>query len=406
MKAKKKSRSSDAPSHRSKAEKSPSKHPERTPKLSPGDAEKLINELEAQNQELREKQREVEEARRRYLDLYDLAPIGYFVLNQKGTIMESNLPGARMLGLPRNQIIGTPFVLFVAREFTHPFYEHLKKVFSSNTKQACELKMSQKYQNSVKYVSMESIALETDKSATCRSAVIDITERKSAEKELIQTREELLERNTQLRRLSAGLLDTQEEERSRVAVDVHDSFASLLCAIKDELRPFLGKGEDDRLNQVFYQLDIAIRDAMRIQSGLRPPALDDLGLFPALKMLCREFQNSHSHIHVEKRFLLGEDGVPDSIEVPIFRITQEAFDNIAAHSGADSVTIAVARRHSLIELVIRDNGKGFNVEESFDGGKGRGLSVMRERADLSGGLFDIESEPGKGTTLRVSWPFA
>jgi signal transduction histidine kinase len=197
----------------------------------------------------------------------------------------------------------------------------------------------------------------------------------------------------------------QLKERSRVAGDVHDSFASLLCAIKDELQPLLGKGEDDRLNQVFYQLDIAIRDAIRIQMALRPPVLDDLGLLPALDALRRKFQENHSNIHVGKKFLLKNE-VPDSIEVPIYRIAEEAFDNIAAHSGADSVTISLARKDSLIELVIQDNGHGFNVEKMLSGGTGRGLSVMRERADLSGGLFDIESEPGKGTTLRVSWPFA
>lgn len=405
MKVKKKTKSPSPAIVRSKAEKSFSQHPQRTPKLSPRECEKLIGELEAQNQELREKQREIEEARRRYLDLFDFAPVGYFVLNQEGTIMESNLPGARMFGLPRNQIIGTPFVLFVTREFLHPFYDHLKKVFSSHTKQTFELELSQKYQQSVNYVSINSIALKTGKNEVCRSAVIDITERKLADKELSEAREELFRKNALLQRLSARLLETQEEERSRVAGDVHDSFASLLCAIKDELQPLLGKGEDDRLNQVFSQLDIAIRDALRIQMSLRPPALDDLGLFPALNMLCREFQNTHSNVHVEKKFLLKGE-VPDSIEVPIYRIVQEAFENIAAHSGADSVTIALTRKDSLIEFVIRDNGHGFDVEKMLDSRVVGGLSAMRERAALSGGLLEIESKAGKGTTLRVSWPFA
>jgi PAS domain S-box-containing protein len=406
MKAKNKFRPSDPKAAlRSRAKKPLSQHLRGSPKIPPGDAQKLINELEAQNQELREKQQEIEEARKRYLDLYDFAPIGYFVFDQRGTIVEANLTGARLLGLPRNQTIGTPFALFVDRESMHSFNEHLKKVFSSHTSQTCELKMSQKYQKSVNYVSIESIASDTDKGPTCRSAAIDITERKSVEKELAEARQELVQWNAQLRQLSARLLETQEEERSRVAGDVHDSFASLLCAIKDELQPLLGKGEDDRLNQVFYQLDIAIRDAIRIQMALRPPVLDDLGLLPALDALRRKFQENHSNIHVGKKFLLKNE-VPDSIEVPIYRIAEEAFDNIAAHSGADSVTISLARKDSLIELVIQDNGHGFNVEKMLSGGTGRGLSVMRERAVLSGGLFDIESEPGKGTTLRVSWPFA
>ena len=123
-------------------------------------------------------------------------------------------------------------------------------------------------------------------------------------------------------------------------------------------------------------------------------------------MLCREFQDGHSYIQIEKRFLLEEGEIPDSIEVPIYRIAQEAFENIAAHSGADLVSISLTRKDSFIEFVIQDNGQGFNVEEILTRGTEGGLSTMRERALLSGGLFLIESEAGKGTTLRVSWPFA
>ena len=401
MRTRRKTGSSGAASLRSRSARHPSGRLQRTPKISPRDAE-----LEAQNQELREELREIEEAKKRYLDLYDLAPMGYLVFDQKGRIVESNLTGARLLGLPRNQIIGMPLTFFLTRESMYPFHQHSKKVFSSNTQEACELEMRQRYQKSVIYVSVESLASKTDKSATCRSAVIDITERKLAEKELIETRAELVEANAQLRRLSARLLETQEEERGRIAGDVHDSFASLLCVVKNQLQPLLGKGEDDRLNKVFNQLDIAIRDAIRIQMALRPPVLDDLGLFPALNMLCREFQNSHPQIHVKKKVLLEEGKVPDSIEVPIYRIAQEALDNIVTHSGADSVKISLAGRDSFIEFAVRDNGKGFDAEEKLTSGTGAGLSTMRERAVLSGGLFDIESAAGKGTTLRVSWPFA
>lgn len=103
---------------------------------------------------------------------------------------------------------------------------------------------------------------------------------------------------------------------------------------------------------------------------------------------------------------MEEGEIPDSIEVPIYRIAQEAFENIAAHSGADLVSISLTRKDSFIEFVIQDNGQGFNVEEILTRGTEGGLSTMRERALLSGGLFLIESEAGKGTTLRVSWPFA
>jgi signal transduction histidine kinase len=125
-----------------------------------------------------------------------------------------------------------------------------------------------------------------------------------------------------------------------------------------------------------------------------------------LDALCREFQDGHPNIHLRKEFLPEGSEVPDSIEVPIYRIAQEAFDNIAAHSGADAVSISLARKDSFIQFGVEDNGRGFNVEEILARGTARGLSIMRERAVLSGGLFDIKSVAGKGTTLRVSWPFA
>jgi len=150
------------------------------------------------------------------------------------------------------------------------------------------------------------------------------------------------------------------------------------------------------LNEVLHQLDIAIQDARRIQKDLRPSVLDDIGLFSALTMLCREFQDDHSHIHLERQFLLEEGEVPDSIKTPIYRVAQEALKNIADHSMADSVNVSLTRKDSFIEFVIHDNGQGFNVEEILASGMGGGLSALRERAVHSGGLFSIESEDKKG----------
>lgn len=388
----------------SRSEKPLSRESPRTPRRLPEETERLIDELTAQNEKLKVRQREIEAERMRYLDLYDFAPIGYFILNRKGTIIDLNLTGARLLGLPKNQAIDLPFAFFLPRDYLHAFNQHLRKVFSTGAGARCELRLSRKYQKSVDYVSVESVALNRDGDATCWSAVFDVTEKKSAEKEILEARQELIQKNVQLRHLSSRLLEVQEEERTRVAVDVHDSFASQLCAIREELRPLLGKGEDDRLNQVFTHLNTAIRDAGRIQYSLRPPALDDLGLISALNMLCRNFQNRHPYVRVEKELLPAEENVPHSIETPIYRIAEEALENIATHSHADLLVVSIIRRDSLIEFSIRDNGQGFNVEEILSSGAGKGLLMMRERAMLSGGTFEIESTIGKGTTLRASWP--
>jgi signal transduction histidine kinase len=104
---------------------------------------------------------------------------------------------------------------------------------------------------------------------------------------------------------------------------------------------------------------------------------------------------------VEKKFGIEEREVPDSLKTPIFRICQEAMNNIAKHSQASLVNLSLKKGDARIGLSLQDNGQGFDLEAVK---KGMGLSTMRERAQLSGGAFDLESTIGKGTVIWVSWP--
>ena len=140
---------------------------------------------------------------------------------------------------------------------------------------------------------------------------------------------------------------------------------------------------------------------------LRPSTLDDLGVLATLGWFCREYQKIYSHIHIEKEIGLQENEVSTPRKVVIYRLTQEAMNNIAKHSQADLVRLSLRKQEAQIEWVIEDNGMGFDLEKilSSEGSKrGLGLSSMRERTELSGGKFMIESIQGKRTTLRASWP--
>ncbi len=413
--ATKKSRSRET--LRNKAEKIVSKRPKRTSRISERDTQKLIHELEVhqielemQNDELRSKQIEIEEARDRYLDLYDFAPVGYFTFDKRGKILEVNLTGANLLGLPRSRLIGSLFTLFVEADFINSFHTHLKKVFSSELVQTTELRIRQRGKKSLVYVSLRSMAIRSAEEMRFRSAVIDITERKLAEEEPIKARQELAKANERLRYLSNGLLMFQEEERGRIALEVHDGFTSSLSAIKYRLQDIPRELKDRYgLEEMSNQLEVAIGEARRIQTSLHPSALDDLGVVPALNWFCREFQKTYPLINIEKQFQLGEDGIPDSIKIAIFRITQEALNNTARHSKANRVSLFLTTKDGSIDLVIRDNGQGFDVESMLSGGgpqRGLGLSNMKERVALSGGSFHIESAPRKGTIVRASWPSA
>jgi len=260
----------------------------------------------------------------------------------------------------------------------------------------------------------------------------DITERKRAEEDLrqrtleLQQLTETLERrvkerttelekaNEALRHLSSKLLSGQEDERKRIAGDLHDTIGSCLAAIKFKVEMTLeqiGKTPNvvtESLNTIIPVVQEGIEECRRMQQDLRPSMLDDLGLLPALSWFCRSFQTIYSGIRIEQEIDLQEDDIPQILKIVVFRVIQEAMNNVAKHSKADLVHFSLRKRDERIALVLQDNGRGFSPEKINSqraAVKGLGLTSMRERAGLSGGSFDIESVEGKGTIIRASWPF-
>lgn len=218
--------------------------------------------------------------------------------------------------------------------------------------------------------------------------------------------EELRKANEALRYLSSRLLSAQEDERKRIAGELHDSIAASLGAVKfkieriaDEIKG--GHGSAESLQDLGSNVTEISNEVRRIMADLRPSILDDLGIIAAVNWFGREYQKTYSHIFVDSQIGVAEDEVPDSLKTPIFRISQEALNNIAKYSKASLVNLSLRREDNQIELTIRDNGQGFSLEKVK---RGLGLSTMKERAQLSGGVFDLESALGKGTLIRVSWP--
>jgi len=167
-----------------------------------------------------------------------------------------------------------------------------------------------------------------------------------------------------------------------------------------------GVAGPELLEVIVSRVQDGIKETRRIMADLRPSVLDDLGILAAINWFCREFQNTYSHIHIEKQIDIREDKVPDSLKTVIFRIIQEALNNIAKQSEAEFVQICFRQIGNIIELTIQDNGQGFDIGKNLseDGSrKGLGLLGMRERAELSSGSFTIESIAGEGTTICVSW---
>ena len=223
----------------------------------------------------------------------------------------------------------------------------------------------------------------------------------------------LNESKEQLKALSSQLIIAQEEERKQVAGEIHDAIGSSLSAVKFTVERALSKIRQTApeisglLEPIIPIVQESIEECRRIQQALRPPMIDNLGLLATLSWFTRTFQSVYSHIRIEKEIGLKEKDLPINLRMVIFRIIQEAMNNLAKHSQADWVGLILQKSKGRIELFVRDNGKGFNVNRLLarkGPKKGMGLLSMKERALLSGGTLSVESAVGKGTVVKAVWP--
>jgi signal transduction histidine kinase len=141
-----------------------------------------------------------------------------------------------------------------------------------------------------------------------------------------------------------------------------------------------------------------------MQQALRPPILDDLGILTAVRSLCREFQRANPSTEIRASSRVEEQDIPEQLKIVIYRISQEALNNIVKHSRADRVSFTVSQDKDNLELLIEDNGSGFDLREALEEAQGMGIASMKERAQYSGGVFSLISSKGNGTVIRVSWP--
>ncbi len=224
----------------------------------------------------------------------------------------------------------------------------------------------------------------------------------------IKIEEQLKESEKKLRYLSSELMTAQETERKRIAGELHDSVVASLGAIRFSIEKILDKEEHDQstredLQNIIKTVQQTAVETRRVMAALRPSVLDDLGIVPAINWFCREYEKIFSHISVEKQIDINENALNEnsSLRTPLFRICQEALNNVAKHSKASLVNLRLYATSGQIELTIRDNGQGFDTGTVT---RGLGLSTMRERTELSGGTCSIESVKGVGTTVRCVWP--
>lgn len=233
--------------------------------------------------------------------------------------------------------------------------------------------------------------------------IIDITAQKNTEDALRLSQREL-------KILSGKLLETQEEERKRIASELHDSIGQSISAIKFGMENAMREYESSLpgpgklyLRKVIGKLRDTIDEVRNISMNLRPSLLDDLGLKATIKWFVREFCSVFPEISVDCRIEVAESDLSDLQKIVIFRIIQESLNNIGKHAEASKVFVELLESGDMLTLSVKDDGKGF-ARETLYAGQGFGLSSMRDRVKLTDGELAIESAPGAGTHIRVAWP--
>ena len=230
----------------------------------------------------------------------------------------------------------------------------------------------------------------------------------------------LAESNEQLRRemaereaLHRKLLYAQEEERRRIARELHDQMGQNLTALNVGLKSLLDRqsrsGLGNRVQRLQELATQTARDLHRVAVELRPAALDDLGLAKAIRALTEIWSTRHG-IDVDLEAGQYEPaGISSEIETTLYRIIQEALNNVAKHSGATRVALVLRRTAGHVQAIIEDDGRGFDARLAPRSGNGRGrlgLLGIQERLGMVGGDFKVESAPGRGATLLVRIPIS
>ena len=336
-------------------------------------------------------------AEQAYRALIESMNEGALTLTVDKTILYANQCFARMVKCPLEQVMATSFRRFLSTEDRATLRSLLKRPNKSGFKIQMHLIAGDGSRMPVQ-LSIRPLARDGSETAAVGMVVTDMTE--------VRRNEELL------RLLSHGLVQAQEAERRRVALELHDNITQLLCAVlvrcqalADRLSPRRGPMQREVI-QLREMLGHTAEEVERISRNLRPSVLDELGLVAVLRDTSAEFAK-----RTGVSFNLACAPLPErlsaDIELTLYRILQEALKNVEKHARARQVTVSLRQQGLLVQLVIKDDGIGFNPNHRPGRRKGKsglGLLGMRERAGYVGGALDVTSAPGQGTTIQAQIP--
>jgi PAS domain S-box-containing protein len=366
---------------------------------------------------------------------------GVFGVDLEGLCVFINPAGARMIGLEPWQVLGQN--MHILTHHSHADGAHypmddcpIYNAFRQG--QPCRIDSEVFWRQDGSSFPVEYSSYPVFDQGQVRGAVVtfvDITERKRAEDALHQAKNELelrvAERThaletalQQLRELAAWSDTVREEERTRIAREVHDELGSLLVALKMDVdwldkrlseqvpgvAPRLQTSPDgmhekmrSKCQGMSRQIERAVVNVGRIITDLRPSILDHQGLWGALEWQAQEFVQSAEQQLLWRMEVNERLELPEPMAMAVFRIFQEMLSNVGRHARAHTVDIDIALREGWLHLCVEDDGCGA-LPQAFESPQAYGIMGMRERARHFGGVIEIDSQPGRGTCMRLSMP--
>jgi PAS domain S-box-containing protein len=339
-----------------------------------------------------------EENRERFRSVFESSAVGMALVADDGHWIQVNKALCEILGYSEQELLATDF-----QSLTHPddleadLY-YAQKVFAGQTRFYHIEKRYIHKQGHVVWVTLTGSAVPdaSGKVSYGVAQVQDITARKNAEAALRRDQEEL-------QSLAGRLITVQEEERRRIARDLHDDLSqrlALLCIDLDLLHQSLPGGAEAarELERMRHETDELVRDMRRLSHNEHHPQLA-LGLHHGVASFCHDFSKQHG---IAAKLIHEGDlkQIPETVSFTLFRVLQEAMSNVAKHSGADRVTVRLGVHNGQVLLRVTDQGRGFEIGS----GRGLGLISMRERLRLVGGTMRVNSSPLQGTDVEAVVP--
>jgi PAS domain S-box-containing protein len=325
-------------------------------------------------------------------------------VDESHNILLFNPAAERMFGLAKADVLGGPLSQLVPERVREAHSLHMDRFMGTQgapRAMALNLEITGVRADGTEFPIESTISQTLIEGKPQLTAVLrDITQRRRAE-------EDLREMNRQLRSLSAALQDVREQERTRIALELHDDLGQQLTGLKLELSWLSGRVKEGRqatheeVGAMRQLLDTAIASVRRIATELRPLILDDLGFGEAVAWQTAEFAKRSGLaivLDLQAQALVKDD----VLATALFRIVQESLTNVVRHAGATTVQVRLISDGPDLVLTVQDNGGGIAADARP--GSGIGLVSMRERATALGGQLKISSAPGAGTTIEVTLP--